>query len=285
MRTLIFNLLILTTTPAFAQTSEDVLPSEKRSEIPDSRHHVSLDGLMNYPIFLDDKDDSYRNFVDWGTRLSYVYATSNRFGVGMEYGMDFVDTKLNIRTLRTFSSLITSDDLNIEHEQMTLMVQQLMPKIEWKIGRNTKATGIYQQFGFGIYRAHVLEKEYAYVLDDKAGYTYPGGYAYSDAEVNFDADQFYNYGNKAFWGLSAMHSIVYRGKLTESLLWSVGLRTQFRMSTRYQPFQDEAFAEYYLMDQEDRDYWITRREMGTIISYNFTKTLFHLQFGLTYRIH
>ena len=124
------------------------------------------------------------------------------------------------------------------------------------------------------------------MLDDKEGDHYGTGYGYSDAEVNFDANQFYNYNNNnAFWGLSAMHTIVYRGKLTESLLWSVGLRTQFRMSTRYLPFQEKAFAEGYMMDQEDRDYWITRREMGQIISYNFSKTFFHLQFGVTYRIH
>lgn len=273
--TIISALLLASMT--FAQEEEVV---KEQPPAISSKHLVSIDGVFSYPLYysrLNNNNTAFKHNLNWGGRVSYIYSPSKRFGVGLEYGVDV--SKVDLQKGRGFHlySLITSDYLSIKHEGMRLLVQQLMPKIEWKRGHSNRPGGLVHQFGIGVTVSKVLKGNYDYSLNYYDQSLLETSWVHSnDAEENFKEEQLYNYKNKPFIGGAVMYRIAYRGSISESLLWSVGLRSQMNVT--------KATFENYTnqFDEEDRDYWINRREMEVIVAINRLESFFQLDLGVSY---
>lgn len=252
---------------------------------PTTQHIFSFNSLSSYPLFykLDSpKSSHYKHFVNLGIHVEYIYSTNTNFGIGLEYGLDFSKANLYNGGLFGFSSLIDNDDLNIYHEGMRIIANSLMPKIEWKRKKSKRPVGFVHQFGIGVWVANVLDRDYEYELNLFQG-NYPEQLTFQDynsAEETYDPNQLYDFNNKPYLGGTLMYSLIYKGELSESLLWSVGLRSQVNLS-RY-TFQNLSITSQF--DQEDTIYWLNRREMGKIISKNRRSSIVQLQLGLTYKL-
>ena len=271
---------------SFTQSEADSTNIKPLSEVPSTRHIVSLNGTLAYPLYYEMRNKSNSgvgNFhLNSSFRLSYTYSRSKRFGFGLEYGIDFCKGNLYNGGIYSTSSLITNDDLNIKFEGFTLMGHNLMPFIEWKRNNSNRPNGFVHQFGIGVTYTQVLKMNYDY---DLTYWQFTSSNSYilvsedpNDAEDNFDIDQLYNYKNKGFWGGVLSYSLSYRGKLTESLLWSLGIRTQFNLTIATFKYPDFTF------DAEDTEYWINSREMERIVAEGRRKSILQFQFGLTYKL-
>jgi len=289
MRISIFTLFLFIRLLGFSQVESDSSETVIIPRVPTVKHILSLDGIISYPrrYLSQNRRDNYlyKQYLNWGARLSYIYSPSNSFGFGVEYGFDI--SKINLEFgYSTFSSLITNDALTIRHEGMSLVVHNIMPKIEWKRKNAKRPYGVSHQFGLGVTLSHVLENNYNYKLmcSDKNNqtdieyFTTCGDHDYDDAEETFDVNQLYNYDNGPFLGGSIMYTLMYRGQLSESVLWSIGIRTQLNL-TSYNFIRETA-----QFDMEDTMYWITRREMEKLIAINRLQSLMHVQFGVTYKL-
>lgn len=277
----------------FSASQDDSLKEIENANHSFVQHTLSLNGLFSYPFFYKLDPFSYstsntRHFLNSAIHAEYTYSTSSNFGVGIEYGLDFSRASLKGGGLRSFYSLITNDVLVIEHEGMHVITNSLMPKIEWKRKNSKRPYGFVHQFGIGIWVADVLDRDYEYELVYASEFSQANS-AFSenlnDAEETYNPNQLYNFDNKPYWGGALMYSLTYRGKLSESLLWSVGLRTQVSLSPAqlkrfYSGSQNQEFA-----DQEDGMFWLNRREMRQIIAENRRVSILQLQFGLVYKLN
>lgn len=288
MRTSILLALLLLGLTGHSQIKTDSSETAEplaTPKLPYSKHSFSLNSIMNYPYFYGNHSNS---LIDWGLKIEYIHSTSNRFGFGLEYGIDFSTLNLNTSYGAMFS-FITTDDLDIDHEGIDILVQNMMPKIQWKTRHDTGNHGIYHQFGIGVSLTHALRKDYDYELN----FLDPTSEAYlqqlpfrdpNDAEETYTSEQLYNYKNKPYWGGSIMYSLIYRGNITKSIQWSAGIRTQINLNIHNFKSDNAGSFGYALADQEDTMYWINRREMRDIIKKNRTESLFHLHLGITYKL-
>lgn len=250
------------------------------------KHCISLKGSINPFIRnFDTKSDNslYKHTIDLGINLDYVRSSSSKKAIGFEYSIRF--SKLNDAYQKPYiyNSLLSLDNLNIDHEAMKIIVQQIIPKIEWRFSKQSSSYEFVHQIGIGLSIVNVLRKDYNYRLnfeDPKSQY-YLEMYNkldLNDAEINFDQTEFYNYDYKPFTKGVIIYNFEYRKNFTPSLSWALGVRTQFYFSKySFQQFR-------YRYENEDMHYWITNREMNYLIWENRFKSLLTLQLGLVYKI-
>lgn len=292
MRVTTFFLFVSINSIVFSQEI-DTVETNEFTEKPMLRHLFTMDGVFAFPLIdmVSRKyylDESYQHFFNWGIKLSYVYSKSKRFGLGLEYDFEISKVALHNSGFYTFYSLISTDYLSIKHEGINIAVQTIMPKIEWKSRNSNRPNGFCHQFGIGLTMNNAINRNYKYelVYVDFSSHTDSNGaplffnYDENNAEDNYDAAELYNYKNKAILGGAVMYSITYRRRLTEKLLWSMGVRAQLNLSKAF--FQES--SDFYQTDNEDREFWITRREMEYIIAKNRIRSVLSMQIGLVYSL-
>lgn len=270
-------------------TSQEDMASIPKSDtiIPlRAKHTIALKANVNpFVSLLENKNEGelYKHYIDVGLSLDYIYSLSNKFGIGIEYGFEF--SKINIENPNFGKSLITQDHLNMDHQGMNIIVQNITPKIEWKKNNSKRPFGLVHQFGIGLSIVNVKKKDYDYNLNtpDPTDEFYLAQIFHedpTDAEENYDVNQLYDYNNKNYLGLTTMYAIAYRGALSENLLWSIGIRGQVN-------FNKSLFEKNigYYTEAEDTMFWISRREMSHGIAESRLVSLFHIQFGLIYKIY
>lgn len=288
MRLLFFFLAILFRSTALTQitvATEDPKIIAKTSLSTFYKHSFSLKGTCNpfIRIFDSQTDNSlYKHNIDFGINLDYVHARSSKKAIGFEYNIRF--SKLNDAYQKPFiyNSLLSLDNLNIDHEAMKIIVQQIIPKAEWKFSKQYSSYEYVHQIGIGLSIINVLKSDYNYRLnfEEQNSQYYEGTYGsldLNDAENNFKKDEFYDYKNKPFYNGTIMYSFQYRRRLTPSLFWSVGVKTELQFSK----YSFNKFDHQYEM--EDMNSWVTRREMEFEIWENRFKSLFSMQLGLVYK--
>lgn len=291
MRLPILFLLLFLTNFAFSQLETDTVGTNGLNEKPVSKHLFTLDGAFAFPLIdivsrKNKSNDSYKHYLNWGINLSYVYSKSNRLGLGLEYGFNVSKTDFtSLGAYQTYlNSLITTDELNLKHEGLNLKVQTLMPKIEWKMLNSNRPNGFIHQVGIGVTMTNVQKRDYNYELlfSDLTTNSDPYSYDYksNDAEENYEEDQLYDFKNKSYFGGTLMYSFSYRGSFSTALSWSVGIRSQINVTKAY----FDPFKHGYQSDEEDLNYWITRREMANIIALSRSKSMFSLVIGLVYSL-
>lgn len=99
---------------------------------------------------------------DWfesGLRLALGHAVSNKFGVGIEFGMDFQ----NVAPLLFYSNFDYSSDHILRHEMLDLRTIVVVPKVEFTSADGLLPIGLNHQIGFGYTSTKVVDRKY--VLD------------------------------------------------------------------------------------------------------------------------
>lgn len=106
---------------------------------------------------LVDRNDLF----DGGINLTYCHFFSGKFGLGMEYGLNF-SSMAGPSTFYMTTAYGTGNEYGFEirHEQLKLQSMTFLPKIEWSFLGEQFPIGISNQFGVGFTTTKVVKKDY-----------------------------------------------------------------------------------------------------------------------------
>ncbi len=167
-----------------------VVNAQKNSGFFGHKFFIQSEFLGNYPFFSNfNISDVSTNYVavsnslvqkkdpfNCGFRINAGYAFKRNMSVLLEIGQDYSNVAP--------SNWISGDDLynNIQHEMVDLVTNVVIPKIEFGTSNSLFPMGLSHQFGLGVAKTHLKEKDYLWRYNDSQ-YSTPYMH-YSDNQSN-----------------------------------------------------------------------------------------------------
>ena len=296
--------LITTLAGLFAVTaiySQKTMENDFVDSVPDKNHLLSLNFLGAYPLLnilqfdANQEENGYRNFLDGGFKVGYVHLFNSKFGLGIEYGLSFSKFRMYTQemyfedvSLTCWGTPITDQKFYRlvfkKHTGINFHTHTLVPKIEWKLKNPKMPTGFCHEVGLGLTLSYPIIKDYEYELIDYDEFNqnasienYFGDYVEGNASYETSGyTSIYDVRNSPFWGVQTFYGMMYKKRLKENWLFTVGFRAQF-----YLPF--EGLGEAYEM-VPNYEYWMTREEMKSNIVYSELSSILRLNLGVVYSL-
>ena len=167
-----------------------VVNAQKNSGFFGHKFFIQSEFLGNYPFFsnigISDVSTNYvavsntlvqkKDPFNCGFRINAGYAFKRNMSVLLEIGQDYSNVAP--------SNWISGDDLynNIQHEMVDLVTNVVIPKIEFGTSNSLFPMGLSHQFGLGVAKTHLKEKDYLWRYNDSQ-YSTPYMH-YSDNQSN-----------------------------------------------------------------------------------------------------
>lgn len=255
---------------------------------------ISIDGMGSLPLFyhfdfFNKRTTTYKgeslsegmNIFDGGLLASFSHAFSPRFGLGIEYALEFGNCNApNVAYLNhqnsmgsqemiyynPYTSAGSSSGAIFMFEQLSMRSMSFIPKIEYTLRAGNLPIGINNQLGIGYSRSVLIEKDYNYSVID-----------YQSGNVTLDPDRIIDYNN-----IRPVHNIVFmyafniRTPLNRHLMLNYGIRytlnipaaTGFLGFTENSDNNQPSFDEYFLDSQSIQNNMLNKRSWS-IMSLHF----------------
>ena len=233
------------------------------------RFSVEADFIGSYPLFFRLLDENHykasgSNVVlgndnfDYGFRLAASYAMKNNFGMGIEYGKDFLNIEGPVQLSKYYPLIGYNENVYLQHEMIKIETTTIMPKIEFTSHNGLLPVGLNHQIGFGFTSTQLIEDDYVYRIGE-----YSSPIDIADFEKNF-----YNYDSDPIKGYTILYALNVRTPINKSLMLSYGFRYTFNITPNSEYIPISSYDETFWLKQEEAIRLVKMRRRFSFIYFN-----------------
>ncbi|MFT5860154.1 MAG: hypothetical protein ACI865_002262 [Flavobacteriaceae bacterium] len=191
---------------------------------------------------------SGKDWFESGLRLALGHSVSNKFGIGIEFGMDFQNVAPNLFG----SNFDYNADYILKHEMLDLRTIVVVPKVEFTSADGLLPIGLNHQIGLGYTSTTVLDRKY--VLDRNGTIAPTGSLKLSPI-------------SEGFTGMVLFYALNMRTALSKHFMLNYGIR----YSANFLFVSNESLLVIagYQVSRQNIGRGIRNRRLHNVLSFNF----------------